>query len=60
MGQKTSSMFPGSNFFHDSLAYLPHFYGQCEKISLFMFNEDGKGFLIRSREVELSGLPTKR
>ena len=30
LGQKTSFMFPGLNFIHDSVAYLPHFYEQCE------------------------------
>ena len=60
MGQKTSCMFPGSDFIHDSVAYLPHFYGQCEMKSIFMFNEDHKGVLIRSREAEyISGETTE-
>ena len=60
MGQKTSCMFPGSDFIHNSVAYLPHFYGQCEMKSIFMFNEDSKGVLIKSREAEyISGETTE-
>ena len=60
MGQKTSCMFPGSDFNHDSVAYLPHFYGQCEMNSIFSFNEDGNCVLIRSKEAEyISGETTK-
>ena len=53
-------MFRGSDFTHDSVAYLPHFYGQCEMKSIFMFNEDNKGVLIKSREAEyISGETTE-
>ena len=60
MGQKTSCMFPGSDFTHDSVAYMPHFFGKCEMKSIFMFNEDNKGVLIKSREAEyISGETTE-
>ena len=60
MGQKTSCMFPGSDSIHDSVANLPHFYGQCGMKSIFMFNEDDKGVLIKSKEAEyISGETTK-
>ena len=60
MGQKTSGIFHGSKFIHDSLAYLPQFYGHCETKSNFMSNEDNKGVLTRSTEPEyISGETTE-
>ena len=52
LGQRTSCLFPGSDFVHDSVTYLPHFYGQCEMKSIFLFNEQQKGVIIRSTEAE--------
>ena len=52
MGQKTSCIFLGFDFILDSVAYLSQFYGQCEMKSIFVFNEDDKGVLIRSIEAE--------
>ena len=49
MDQKTSCIFPCSDFIDDSVA---HFYGQCDMKSSFMFNEDDKGVLIRSKGAE--------
>lgn len=55
-GQTTSSVFPGADFVYDSVAYLPHFHGQCEIKSVFMFSNDQPGQLISSTEATyLSG-----
>ena len=60
MRQKTSCMFLGSDFIHDSVAYLPHFFRQCEIKSIFLFIEDDKDVLLRSDVLEyISGETTE-
>ena len=55
-GQDTSCNFPGADFSHDSVTYLPHFYGQCEMKSLFSFSTELPGTKISSSEATyLSG-----
>ena len=50
--QKTSCMFPGSDFVYDSVVYLPHFYGQCEMKSLFLFDKYNSGVIIKSDDAD--------
>ena len=52
LGQKTSCMFPGSDFVYDSVVYLPHFYGQCEMKSLFLFDQRNSGVIIKSEDAD--------
>ena len=54
--RSVSCNFPGSDFTHDSITYLPHFYGQCEMKSIFQFDTDLSGVLISSADsIYLSG-----
>ena len=46
----TSCNFPGADFQHDSITYLPHFYGQCEMKSIFDFDTANPGVLIHSSD----------
>ena len=41
--RSTSCSFPGSNFPHDSITYLPHYNGQCEIKSIFEFSVEQTG-----------------
>ena len=54
----TSCSLPGSDFQHDSIAYLPHFYGQCEIKAIFEFSPDQAGFQISSADSMYLGRKT--
>ena len=57
--RKVSCNFPGADFVHDTITYLPHFYGQCQMKSLFQFSKIQPGVLISSADsLFLSGKTT--
>ena len=59
--RSTSCSFPGSDFQHDSITYLPHFYGQCEIKSIFEFSPEHPGVQISSADsMYLSGKTASR
>ena len=56
LGQSTSCIFPGADFIHDSVSYLPIFTGRCELKSIYLFSPSEHGTIISSGDAEyLSG-----